>query len=70
VKRADLIRRIQRAAIAKGHEFGLLREGAAHSLFLCGDKRVVIPRHREINELTARGIMRDLQELLGKDWWL
>jgi hypothetical protein len=31
--------------------------------------RIPIPRHREINDYTAQGIMRDLEIKLGKEWW-
>jgi mRNA interferase HicA len=69
VKRADLIRKISQAATATHIEFVLVREGGSHSIFRCGSQNVVVPRHREINELTARRIMRDLDGALGKDWW-
>jgi len=69
VRRIDLLRKIAIAATAKGQPFGLVREGGAHSIFRCGAQNVVIPRHREINERTARAIMRDLEGVLGEDWW-
>jgi mRNA interferase HicA len=69
VKRIDLIKRITEAAAAAGKQFSVVREGGNHSIFRCGDQNVVIPRHREINEHTARGIMRDLDDQLGEDWW-
>jgi mRNA interferase HicA len=69
VKRIALIGKIYRAATTEGKEFALIREGANHSIFQCGGRRVVIPRHREINEQTARAIMRDLDDQLGRDWW-
>ena len=69
MKRVDLIKKISAAATAAEKEFVLLREGESHSIFRCGAQRIVIPRHREINELTARGIMRDLDDELGQDWW-
>ncbi|MBT8223990.1 MAG: type II toxin-antitoxin system HicA family toxin [Dactylosporangium sp.] len=69
VKRTDLLRKIADAASAANIEFTLVREGGSHSIFQCGSQRVVVPRHREINELTTRGILRDLDDQLGKDWW-
>ncbi|KUL26322.1 type II toxin-antitoxin system HicA family toxin [Actinoplanes awajinensis] len=69
MKRIDLIKKIGAAAIVAGKDFSLLREGGSHSIFQCGDLTVVIPRHREINEITARGIMRDLDGQLGEGWW-
>ena len=69
MKRADLIRKISARAAGTGTAFTLVREGGSHSIFRCGHQSIVIPRHREISELTARGIMRDLDGVLGKDWW-
>jgi len=69
MKRNTLISKIIYAAAIAGEEFTLIREGGNHSVFQCGGQRVVIPRHREINERTARAIMRDLDDQLGKDWW-
>jgi hypothetical protein len=36
---------------------------------MCRRTGVAIPRHREIPELTARAILRELETELGKDWW-
>lgn len=69
MKRTDLLRKIARAADAKGQDLLLVREGASHSIYRCGPQNIVVPRHREINEITARAIMRDLEDVLGKDWW-
>ena len=67
--RDELLRRIRKAAADKDVGFGLVREGGSHSIYRCGGQNVVIPRHRDINEFTARGIMRDLDSELGEDWW-
>jgi mRNA interferase HicA len=69
VKRADLLRKISGAAAGKDVTFTLAREGGSHSVYRCGGQNVVIPRHREINEITARSIVRDLEDVLGKEWW-
>lgn len=69
MKRADLIRRVGRAARVAGVTWMKLRPGRAHDVWDCGGLRVSIPRHRELNELTANGIMRTLEEKLGDDWW-
>lgn len=34
-------------------------EGGSHTKVHLGDRFVTVPRHREINELTAKGILRD-----------
>lgn len=60
MKRVDLLTRISKAAANEGVAFTLVREGGSHSVFRFGTQNVIIPRHREINELTARGILRSL----------
>jgi hypothetical protein len=56
VRRRDLVAHPER------HGCELLREGGRHSVFI--DRRTAkvstVPRHREINELLARKICRDL----------
>lgn len=69
MKRRDLLQKISKAAAAAGTSFTLVREGGGHSIYRCGDQPIAVPRHSEINELTARGIMRDLEGELGKGWW-
>jgi mRNA interferase HicA len=64
-----LLRKIRRTAAFAGIDFVLVRQGGSHSIFRCGSQNVVVPRHGEINEITARGIMRDLDHTLGRDWW-
>ena len=57
MKRTDLIRHLE----AQGCEF--LREGGNHTVYV--NRRVrkssSIPRHRDINDLLARKICRDLE---------
>jgi predicted RNA binding protein YcfA (HicA-like mRNA interferase family) len=57
VKRAALVRHVAR------HGCELLREGANHSVFVnrATGKVSTIPRHREVNDLLARKICRDLE---------
>ena len=31
--------------------------------------QVAVPRHREINELTARAILAATEDELGEGWW-
>ncbi len=56
MKRTDLLRHLRR------HECYLLREGKSHSWWRNGmkDLHSAVPRHREINELLAQKICRDL----------
>jgi mRNA interferase HicA len=69
VKRRDLVARLQSAAKAAGLEWTFVRQGAAHEVWSINGKNVTIPRHTEINELTARGILKNFEDELGKDWW-
>ncbi len=52
VKRRDLVKRLGELG------WQLLREGGNHSVFGKGDERLAVPRHAEVNENTARGILR------------
>lgn len=69
MKRRDLIRTIGKAAGEVDLDWRLLREGASHSIYTLDGLRVPIPRHTEINERTAAGILRTCAEKLGEDWW-
>ena len=69
MRRTDLIRKVQRAARAKGLSFQLLRGSGDHEIWSLDGMRVSIPRHNEINERTGKGVYRTLDEKLGKDWW-
>ncbi|MCM0605731.1 MAG: type II toxin-antitoxin system HicA family toxin [Xanthomonadaceae bacterium] len=39
----------------------LKREGGKHSVWTNGVKTQMIPRHKEINEFTAKGIMKSVK---------
>jgi mRNA interferase HicA len=69
MRRAALLRKIAKQASTEGVEFMLVREGGSHSLYRCGTVRLVVPRHTDINELTARGILVETEQVLGKGWW-
>jgi mRNA interferase HicA len=60
--------KIAAAAHRSGVSLERLRQGG-HEVWRCGDRVFPVPRHREINEYTARGIMRGLEPSLGKEWW-
>jgi mRNA interferase HicA len=57
VKRADIERHL------RDHGAEFLREGGKHSIWWnrSNRKTTSIPRHREINDFTARKICRDLE---------
>lgn len=56
MKRRDLLRHLEKYGCE------LLREGGAHSLYVnrATRKATAVPRHREINELLAAKICKDL----------
>ncbi len=38
--------------------WSLVRRGRRHDVWACGEHEVAVPRHVEINEYTARAILR------------
>ena len=69
MKHRDLIGRIAAAARGADRTFKLLRQGREHEVWELGGVRVTIPRHREINQVTAMTIMRAFAAELGEGWW-
>ncbi len=60
MKRGELERRIAKIAKSKGLK-AVYSEGGSHSKVKLGDLETTIPRHREITEMTARGILKYLE---------
>ncbi|KAB8295611.1 hypothetical protein [Bifidobacterium avesanii] len=56
MKRKDLIRTINDLARSRGLACEW-RQGGRHTVVRVGDAQASIPRHREINEITARSII-------------
>lgn len=50
---------LRKIARAKGLELDLARNGANHDLYDLGGIRLTVPRHSEINEFTAKAIIRE-----------
>jgi hypothetical protein len=65
MKKRELMRRLRGIAADADLELAFLRQGANHELWSLGGQRLTIPRHREINERTARGIITTAQEVTG-----
>lgn len=65
----ELVREVKRAARGKGLDFTLVRRGAEHEVWRCGEVQTYIPRHREVGPKLAFEIRRQLEPALGKDWW-
>lgn len=57
MKQRELIKRLRAIGSESGTELVFLREGSNHELWTIAGERIVIPRHREINEHTARSII-------------
>ena len=51
MKRRDLIKKIEEAG------FKFAREGSKHTIYQKGSDEEQIPRHREVDELTAKAIL-------------
>lgn len=45
------------------------RRGAEHEIWALDGREIAIPRYREIREITARAILRQLEAEFGKRWW-
>lgn len=58
MKRAELLRSLARLAVASNVDFRFHRHGGRHDVYRFGAATVVVPRHREIEEQTARAILR------------
>jgi predicted RNA binding protein YcfA (HicA-like mRNA interferase family) len=56
VKRRDLLKRLEEIADTE-----LVRHGGSHDIYCVGNVQVTIPRHNEINEITAKAIIKEAQ---------
>ena len=52
MKRRDLIKMLE------SHGFRVVRDSGEHTIYRHTGRIVQVPRHREINELTARAILK------------
>ena len=60
MKRRDLMKRLTQ--LARAYEVELTTvEGGSHTKVSVGSVQTTVPRHAEINELTARGILRHVE---------
>ncbi|MFP8887984.1 type II toxin-antitoxin system HicA family toxin [Streptomyces mangrovi] len=69
MKYRDLVGKIRKAARRKGLAFEMHRQKGSHQYWTCGSTPVVIPKHSEVNEITAEQICKRLEVELGEDWW-
>ena len=52
MKRTDLIKKLE----SVGFEFE--RHGGSHDIYVRGNDREIVPRHKEINERLAKAILK------------
>lgn len=52
MKRRELIKKLEQ------NGFVLTRHGGNHDVYVKGTVELIVPRHREINEITAKQILR------------
>lgn len=62
MKRKALDKALREGAKQKGLELKFVREGANHEIWKMGSYQFSIPRHSDINELTAKGILDGTEE--------
>ncbi|MGQ0430979.1 MAG: hypothetical protein ACT452_01075 [Microthrixaceae bacterium] len=65
MKRKALEKQLAKKARDAGTTWEFVREGANHSVWSFGGMLITIPRHNDINELTAKGILKDADEVAG-----
>jgi mRNA interferase HicA len=53
MKRRDLEKRLRAAG------WHLIRHGGRHDVWSNGEREIAVPRHSEINEYTAKAILRE-----------
>ena len=63
MNKRSLLKRVQEIAKAEGHELTFVREVGNHEIWSVRGQRLVIPRHREINEHTAQSIIAKVVEV-------
>ncbi len=60
MKHGELVKRINRIAKAQGVK-AIYTEGTRHTHVRVGECRTTLPRHSDVNELTAKGILKFLE---------
>ena len=59
MKRRDLMKTLRQHA--KDLDVDMVEtEGGSHTKVVIGDRRTVVPRHSEINEITAKSILKQI----------
>jgi hypothetical protein len=70
MRRSDLERKIAKAAKAAGVEWRHVGSKGNHDKWRLGATvQVSIPRHSEVNEITAESVLKATEQELGERWW-
>ena len=59
MKRKDLMKTLGQIAKDSGKELEVT-EGGSHTKVKIGDQQTTVPRHKEINEITAKSIIKHM----------
>jgi hypothetical protein len=60
MKRRDLMKRLAKIAKAEDEDL-IITEGGPHTKVQIGDRVDSVPRHTEVNEITAQKIIRKME---------
>lgn len=63
MKKRDLENKIKEMAKSSGFSFEFVG-GAKHDKFTINGKVILVPRHREINEITAKAILKQVDQCI------
>ncbi|MBT2502963.1 hypothetical protein [Curtobacterium sp. ISL-83] len=64
MKRTELLDQIKSMAADRGRDCHLHRQGK-HEIWKVNEQSIPIPRHREVNDYTAKKILQQVAEALG-----
>ena len=62
MKRRELLNTLDQVAKAAGTTIDFVREGGGHSVYRIIGANIIIPRHREITERTAKSIIKQAEQ--------
>ena len=62
MKRRELLNTLAKVAKTNGTTFDFVREGGGHSVYRINGTNIIIPRHNEINERTAKSIIKQAEK--------
>ncbi|WP_329501458.1 hypothetical protein OG267_40675 (plasmid) [Kitasatospora herbaricolor] len=62
MKNGLLLKKLRAIAKKKGATLDLVRHGANHDLYEIGGVQLVVPRHADVNEITANSIIKEAEQ--------